>query len=92
MNNTEKASGGVGLVTIALLVFSILLSTGVWKPTSNFFLWSWLTFHCSFPGIVVPILTILFGSTVIALCLALIVVIAIVLIGTIAGLILKIKG
>lgn len=92
MNNTEKASGGVGLVTITLLVLSILLSTGAWSNPPDFWLLNWLTFQPNFLGIVVPILTILFGSTVIALLLALIIVIAIVLIGTIAGLVLKIKG
>lgn len=48
MNNTEKASGGVGLVTITLLVLSILLSTGAWSNPPDFWLLNWLTFQPHF--------------------------------------------
>lgn len=52
-----KASFSCGWITTVLIVLSILLSTGVWQPTTQIFLWRWLTFTSG--HILVPILTII---------------------------------
>ena len=66
MSDNKKItfSCNCGWIGTLLIVFSILISTGVWVPSSDFFLWRWLNFNYS---IVVPILTIIFVPAIAAL-------------------------
>lgn len=68
---------------LAFIIISILLSTGIWQPASNFFLWDWLTFSPS--HIIGPILTILFIPVILSVIVTIVVVVAILLLILIVG-------
>lgn len=79
MSESKKVSisFNMGWLTILLMVFAVLISTGTWVPKSEFFLWSWLNFNIH-P--VATILSILFIPAAISILLWLLCMLAMVIV------------